>query len=147
MTKCSKCNDHESSLLCDNMCEICHEVNIINTIYASQNKPKTNDEENLKKTKAELIDKYIVLIDKESVINKKHNPILLGKCPECNIDRTLVQDENILICQNCGQAEIIITCNVEQSNHKNITPDTKSKYTRINNHPFTISANNTNNNP
>lgn len=84
-------------------------------------------DENLNKNKAELLDKYMMLVDGEYVGDRRKNPFLLRRCPECNVDKTLIQCEGIYVCQNCGEVEMIII-DSEKPNYKESASDTKPGY-------------------
>ena len=79
------------------------------------------------KNKADLLDQYMMFTDTEYVCDKKRTGVGLKKCPECGIEKTLVHAEGILVCAECGQAEIIII-DSEKPNYKESVSDAKPGY-------------------
>jgi hypothetical protein len=85
------------------------------------------------KNKAELLNQYMLMIDINSVQTKKqlYN---IRKCQKCNIEKTLIACDGMIVCQQCGEMELVII-DSEKSNYKETSTDTKlvSAYKR-NNH-------------
>lgn len=105
--------DTESSKLCSD----------ISTPY--------NDIEKIVSNRATLFEEYMTLIDRSYVGNKlKSSPIRL--CPECGIEKTLMQSEGRYSCEQCGITEYI---NIESEipNHKEATSEKpRYPYKRLN---------------
>lgn len=62
--------------------------------------------EQKKVCKAELQNKYLMIMDKEyACINSKDN--IIKKCKTCNIDKVIIYNEALICCPVCGSADII----------------------------------------
>ena len=78
---------------------------------------KNNNEP--KKNKATLLGQYNMLINGEWAF-KKHK--IIKKCSNCNIEKTLKRSDGLLVCRNCGNAEII-HIDSDIPNYKDPMPD------------------------
>lgn len=84
-----------------------------------------------KSDKADLLDKYMNIID-DSYISEKNYKINNTICLKCNIDRVLIQSEGIFVCPKCGLIEFIVV-DSEKPNYKEPLQETSYFcYKRIN---------------
>lgn len=101
------------------------------SIINSQNSSKeinNNENDGIKiKNKAELLDQYMMLIDSEYMCEKKRTGAKIRRCPNCNLEKTLIHAEGIYVCQNCGEVEPVII-DSEKPNYKEASTDTKPGY-------------------
>ena len=97
----------------------------------SVNYEQYNEVEKIVSNKATLLDEYMMLVDRAYVSTKiKSNPIRM--CPNCDIEKTLIQSEGSYVCQNCGETEHIII-ESEIPNHKDATSEKpRYPYKRLN---------------
>ena len=129
----------------ENECDIDESDKMMNdhqdhhTSYSFGRSPKGDEpiEEISIKNKAELLDHYMMLIDSEYMCDKKMSGVKIRKCPNCNIEKTLMHSEGMYTCQKCGEAEIVIV-DSEKPNYKEAVTDTKPgyPYKRINSYPY-----------
>ena len=99
-----------------------------NNTQANNNNDNDNGEDVVRiKNKAELLDQYMMLIDSEYMCEKKRTGAKIRKCPNCNLEKTLIHAEGIFVCQNCGEVEPVII-DSEKPNYKEASTDTKPGY-------------------
>lgn len=103
------------------------EKDLMEAINNENNCDKNNKDNNETLNKAELLNQYMMLIDSEYMADVKKNTDKIKRCYECNIEKTLVQSEGIYVCQNCGEAEIVIV-DSDKPNYKDAVTDTKPGY-------------------
>lgn len=88
-------------------------------------------EEKAHKNRAELYDQYLSITDPGSVKKKMTNKFI-EHCSVCNIEKTLIISDGILVCTNCGQTDFVII-DSDKPNYKDPIPDTSAyAYKRIN---------------
>jgi hypothetical protein len=107
-----KCTDGENNIM-----------NFFNGISESasgdtQTKAKTKRR---KINRADLNDQYMELTESSYVSDKRyHDP--LRRCLECNVDKILMPSEGVIVCEGCGETELIIV-ESDKPNFKDPTPD------------------------
>lgn len=79
------------------------------------------------KTKADILDQYMMLINNEYLCDRRKNYDFVRKCTNCNCEKTLRPSEGIYVCQECGEVEAIII-DSEKPNYKDAVTDTKPGY-------------------
>jgi len=89
--------------------------------------PNINEKIENVKTKADLLDQYMMLINNEYLCEKKRSYDSIRKCTNCNCEKTLVPSEGIYVCRECGEVELIII-DSEKPNYKDAVTDTKPGY-------------------
>lgn len=95
---------------------------------SSNEQPKNKEQNNEKaKNKAELLDIFMMLVDSDYMCDKKKVSNGYKKCSNCNLDKTLMHSEGFLVCQSCGEIEMIII-DSEKPNFKEAVNDTKPGY-------------------
>jgi hypothetical protein len=72
----------------------------------SFSKKKEEDNVNLHKNRAELLNNYMALIDSDYGEKKKSK--ITKICNICSIEKILIRSEGIFVCKNCGDAEYVI---------------------------------------
>ena len=88
-------------------------------------------EEKVHKNRAELYDQYMSITEPGSV-KKKHTNKLVQHCLVCNIEKTLIISDGIMVCTKCGDTDFIII-ESDKPNFKEPIPDTSAyAYKRIN---------------
>lgn len=85
-----------------------------------------NDEDKLR-NKAELLDKYMVLVNGEFSNRKNGVTYKMRKCDDCGIEKTLIHADSNFVCPNCGEVEMIIM-DSEKPNYKEAVTDSKPGY-------------------
>jgi len=83
--------------------------------------------QNTLNNKAELLDIYMSLIDNEYQDSKRSKRSIVRKCNKCDVEKILSTTDGALICQNCGETEMIIIDN-EKPNYKDAITDSKPGY-------------------
>lgn len=80
------------------------------------------------KNKANLFSEYMVLVDSDYACEfKKHAYGKIRMCETCNIEKTLINSDGILVCQKCGEVERIII-DSEKPNYKEAITENKTGY-------------------
>lgn len=90
-------------------------------------------EKNGNKSRAEIYELYKNITDNEYQSEKNKNSRELKRCFECNNEKTINHTEGIMVCEQCGTVEMIIS-ESEKSNYKdNSIPEKPGyPYKRIN---------------
>lgn len=57
--------------------------------------------------RADMLDNYLKIIDPAYVGNIEYDK-KYDKCIACECEKTLVQDEGLMVCENCGQTDFIV---------------------------------------
>ena len=70
-------------------------------------KTQDNDNKNIELTKSDVINKYLNKIDKNFIYPFENNNSL-DYCYKCNIEKTIIASEGILVCRKCGEQISII---------------------------------------
>ena len=84
-----------------------------------------NSEQN--KSKTQLLEQYMMIIDSDYTYDKKKNTSKIKKCEKCNIEKTLNYTEGIYFCPGCAEVELVIF-DSEKPNYKEAVADTKPGY-------------------
>ena len=79
------------------------------------------------KNKSELLDQYMLFINKEYIGERNKSSEIIRYCTKCNTEKTLVHSESIYVCQKCGEFESVII-DSEKPNYKEAIIDTKPGY-------------------
>ena len=82
------------------------------------------------KSKTQLLDQYMMIIDSEYIYDKKKNTSKIKKCEKCNIEKTLDHAQGIYFCSGCAEFDIVII-DSEKPNYKEAVSDTKPGYPLI----------------
>ncbi len=85
----------------------------------SRTKPKSD----VMCDRAQILDQYMILIDNNYASDKRKGFNLIKVCGDCGSDKTVVQSEGICVCQNCGEAEMMIIEAERPSYKENSTPE------------------------
>jgi len=111
----------------------CNRTNILTFISVLQPDAEKENNECSKKgnsnfvNKAELLDQFMMLTDKNYICekNKVNNRVRI--CDKCNIEKTLINSEGMIVCTGCGRAEFVII-DAEKPNYKETCTETKPGY-------------------
>ena len=71
-----------------------------------------------------LYDEYVFAIDGSSKRKKRNDSVII--CEKCNVEKTLIQCDGMIVCSSCGEFDYIIIDN-DLPNNKEINSD-KPKY-------------------
>ena len=124
-------NNNISNSMFDVSSKKIYELNLTNK------KPKTNINNYINTThtsdKGNLLDEYMVRIDKTYISNQlnKTNQIIL-KCDYCNIEKTILQSEGIIVCPECGDTDSIVIDSEKPSYKEPLQETSYFCYKRIN---------------
>ena len=90
-------------------------------------------EQNGNKSRAEIYELYKTITDNEYHSEKIRNNRELKRCLDCNTEKTINQSEGIMVCENCGSVEMVISESEKSSYKDNTIPDKPGyPYKRIN---------------
>ena len=82
--------------------------------------------------KAEILDEYLSLVDDNYVKKCDKEQLATKLCNYCNIEKTIIQNEGLMVCQKCGDIEFTII-DSEKPSYKDPPPETSYfAYKRIN---------------
>lgn len=87
----------------------------------------TNLEQFETKSKTQLLDQYMMIIDSEYIYDKKKNTSKIKKCEKCNVEKILNHADGIFFCPGCAEFDIVII-DSEKPNYKEAVADTKPGY-------------------
>ena len=97
-----------------------------------------NTTENFKR--ANLLNEYLKIVD-PSYFNHQEFDTTYDKCPKCYSEKTLVQTEGIMVCENCGLSDFIII-DSDRPSYKDPPPEVSYfAYKRINHFILIIEVN------
>jgi hypothetical protein len=117
-------SDYNMSDNCNN-----NEDNLLKYFGPVESKKK-NKKNKPVKNKAELYDNYLSLVDSKYQKPKKIN--ITRKCGECNIEQIINQTDGLVVCSECGNADIILI-DSDKPNYKEPIPDNSAyTYKRMN---------------
>ena len=105
-------------------------VDYFNNNNSTSNKITKYIEKKTESNKAELLDEYLSIVDSNYIksTNNKNSHI----CSICNIEKTLIQSEGVLVCTKCGDVEFTII-DSDKPSYKDPPPETTFfAYKRIN---------------
>lgn len=92
------------------------------------NEPVENVTEQSKpKNKALILDQYMQVTDGDYMCDKKKGGNGIKMCEQCGIEKTINHSDGMLVCKECGEAEVIII-DSEKPNYKESVTDNKTAY-------------------
>ena len=112
-------------------CKISNCANILDFFSEPDKKLDDKKEDEVKHDRAELFDKYLLLVDPQYISKYKYL-IRVKKCLNCEVEKTLYQNDGAYVCPICGESESAIIESYKPSFKEQTQENNGYPYKRIN---------------